>query len=68
LGNVRKKLLVKYFAAPIWGLRLSQYGEVFTKRRAQFEFAMNMHTNMGVAKANVKLDAVIKHAENISEK
>jgi hypothetical protein len=67
LGNVRKRLLVKYSVAPLWTIQLLQYAGIFTKRRLQLEFAMAMHP-IGVETADVKLDAVIEHAEDLSEK
>ena len=66
--GVRKKLLVKVFAGPIWEGRLVQFVGVFTKRREQFEFTMTIHTTVGVDTANFKLDIVNERNAELSQK
>ena len=61
LGNIRKKLLVKIFAGPVWEPKLLAFVGVFTKRRDEFKFALAIHTA-------VKLDSVYDQTEELSRK
>ncbi|KAM5542277.1 hypothetical protein V8D89_004150 [Ganoderma adspersum] len=63
---VKKKLLVKVFKGPVWAERLAGFVKVFEDRKADFEFALTMHTANSVSdvkRQNVeiqaKLDAVL---------
>ena len=56
--GIRKKVLVKIFAGPVWEGRLLEFVGVFTKRREEFEFALTIHATIGVDAANLKLDTV----------
>jgi hypothetical protein len=67
-GNVRKKLLVKIFAGPIWEGRLVEFIGVFTKRREEFQFALAIHTTVGVYAANLKLDTVNERTAELSQR
>jgi hypothetical protein len=66
--NVRKKLLVKIFAGPIWEGRLVEFVGVFTKRRDEFKLALTIHTTVGVDAANLKLDIVNELTAEVSRK
>lgn len=55
---VKKKLLVKIFAGSRWENKLLEFVDVFTKRRGEFEFALTIHTTIGVDVANQKLDTI----------
>ena len=68
LRNVRKKLLVKIFAGPIWEGRLVEFVGVFTKRRDEFKLALTIHTTVGVDTANLKLDIVNELTAEVSRK
>jgi len=68
IPNFRKKLLVKIFAGPIWEDRLLEFVETFTKRRKEFEFALTIHTAVGVDEANIKLSTVDERTADISQK
>ena len=61
LGNVRKKLLVKIFAGPVWEPKLLAFVGVFTERRDEFKLALAIHTA-------VKLDSVYDQTEELSRK
>ena len=61
LGNVRKKLLIKIFAGPVWEPKLLAFVGVFAERRDKFKFALAIHTA-------VKLDSVYDRTEELSRK
>lgn len=50
--------LVKVLKGPIWETRLASYGGLFTKHRSEFEFALTIHTAVGVETANETLGDV----------
>lgn len=64
-GNVRKKLLVKIFAGPIWEGRLVEFVDVFGKRRDEFKLALTVHITAAVDAFDLKLEAV---HDDLSEK
>ena len=64
----RKKILVKIFAGPMWEGRLLDFVEIFTNRRKEFEFALTIHTAVGVDEANIKLDTVDERTAELNQK
>ncbi|KAJ6536683.1 hypothetical protein DFH09DRAFT_1324429 [Mycena vulgaris] len=64
----KKKLVVKVLKGPIWETRLVKFCGVFTKRRAEFEFALSIHTALGVDAANKTLGDVDKTTQEMSAK
>ena len=46
---VKKKLLVKVFKGPVWAEKLAGFVKVFEDRKADFEFALTMHTANSVS-------------------
>ena len=46
---------MKIFAGPVWEERLLEFVGVFTKRREEFEFALTIHTTIGVDTANQRI-------------
>ena len=65
---VRKKILVKIFAGPIWEGRLVEFVATFTKRRNEFEFALSIHTAVGVDEANLRLIIVDGRTAELNQK
>ena len=65
---IRKKILVKIFAGPIWEGRLVDFVATFTKRRNEFEFALTIHTAVGVDEANLKLVTVDERTAELNQK
>jgi len=45
-----------------------EFVEVFTNRRKEFEFALTIHTAVGVDEANIKLNAVDKRTVELDQK
>jgi hypothetical protein len=43
---------------PVWEGRLARFGGLFTKHRSEFEFALSIHTAVGVETANKTLNDV----------
>ena len=41
---LKKKLLVKVFRGPVWAERLAAFVQIFESRKAEFQFALAMHT------------------------
>ena len=66
--GVRKKLLVKIFAGPVWEGKLLEFVGIFTKRREAFEFTLTIHTTIGVDEANLKLDVVNMQTAELTRK
>ena len=46
---VKKKLLVKVFKGPVWAEKLTGYVKTFSDRKADFQFALAMHTANSVS-------------------
>jgi len=65
---VKKRLLAKVMLGSIWDAKLLEFVQRFTKRRQEFEFELSVHTNQGVDKANIKLDAIGHDAHTLNEK
>lgn len=65
---IRKKILVKVFAGPIWEDKLVEFVATFMKKRNQFEFALSIHTAIGVDEANLKLPTVDKGTAELNQK
>ena len=59
---------MKIFAGPIWEGRLLEFVGVFADRRKEFEFAMTIHTAVGVDEANIKLDIVDERTAELNQK
>ncbi|KAF7297297.1 hypothetical protein MIND_00962900 [Mycena indigotica] len=56
----KKKLVVKILKGGVWEQKLVTFAGKFTKRRGEFEFALSIHTALGVDAANERLSAVDK--------
>lgn len=57
---LKKRLLVKVLKGPVWAERLTSFVTVFTNRKADFQFALAMHTANSVTdvkKQNIEIDA-----------
>ena len=67
-SQFRKKILVKIFTGPVWEKRLLEFVDVFTNRRKEFEFALTIHTAVGVDEANFKLNAVDQRTVELDQK
>ncbi|CAK5278366.1 unnamed protein product [Mycena citricolor] len=55
---IKKKLIVKILKGPIWDGKLVAFAGTFTKRRSEFEFALSIHTAVGVDVATKLIGAV----------
>ncbi|KAJ7115464.1 hypothetical protein C8R44DRAFT_880758 [Mycena epipterygia] len=64
----KKKLVVKILKGPIWEGKLVSFVEIFTKRRSEFEFALSMHTALGVDAANKTLSTVDQTTQEVNAK
>ncbi|KAJ7785322.1 hypothetical protein DFH07DRAFT_976101 [Mycena maculata] len=65
---VKKKLVVKILKSQVWDSKLADFAVTFTKRRSEFEFALAIHTSVGVDAANQKLGDVDKTTQAIQMK
>jgi hypothetical protein len=54
----KKRLLAKVLLSHLWDAKFLDFVKRFATRKQEFEFELTMHTNQGVDKANVKLDAI----------
>lgn len=52
----------------MWSSKLSGFVATFTKRRGEFEFALSIHTALGVDAANRALSAVDKTTQEMNAK
>ncbi|KAJ7248435.1 hypothetical protein C8J57DRAFT_1358239 [Mycena rebaudengoi] len=64
----KKKLVVKVLKGPIWEGRLVKFCGLFTQRRSEFEFALSIHTTLGVEAANKTLGDVEKTTREMDAK
>ncbi|KAJ6515406.1 hypothetical protein C8R45DRAFT_208195 [Mycena sanguinolenta] len=64
----KKKTLVKVLKSAIWEGKLVKFVAVFTKRRGDFEFALSIHTALGVDAANRAISAVDKTTQEMNAK
>ncbi|KAJ7901712.1 hypothetical protein B0H14DRAFT_1250148 [Mycena olivaceomarginata] len=64
----KKKLVVKILKGPVWEGKLVAFAGKFTKRRSEFEFALSIHTALGVDAANKTLSSVDKVTQEMNEK
>ncbi|KAJ6610468.1 hypothetical protein B0H10DRAFT_411247 [Mycena sp. CBHHK59/15] len=64
----KKKLVVKVLKGPIWEGKLVKFVGIFTKRRSEFEFALAIHTSLGVDAANRALGTVDQTTQEINAK
>ena len=65
---LKKKLVVKIVSGPKWETVLARFAGHFHKRRSEFEFALSIHTGLGVDKANAKLDELGEVTREIQER
>ena len=65
---VRKKSQVKVFAGAAWEAKFAELARVFADRRKEFEFALHIHTVVGVDAANLKLNIVGVQTAELSRK
>ena len=68
VGNIRKKLVVKIFAGPVWEERLLKFVGLFTKRRKEFGLALTLHTVAAVDSVVLKLGVVDERTAELSQK
>ncbi|PIL33367.1 hypothetical protein GSI_03987 [Ganoderma sinense ZZ0214-1] len=61
----KKRLLVKVLKGPIWDDTLKGFIQLFVDRKAEFNFAVSIHTGMAIDRANDKLDALTARMELI---
>ncbi|KAF8208355.1 hypothetical protein K438DRAFT_1813864 [Mycena galopus ATCC 62051] len=64
----KKKLVVKVLKGPIWEGRLVKFVGIFTQRRGDFEFALSIHTALGVDAANRAIGSVDKTTQEMNAK
>ncbi|KAJ7461994.1 hypothetical protein FB451DRAFT_1267439 [Mycena latifolia] len=64
----KKKLVVKVLKGPLWEGRLVKFCGLFTKRRAEFKFALSIHTALGVDAANKTLGDVDRTTQEMNAK
>ncbi|KAJ7223972.1 hypothetical protein C8J57DRAFT_1591283 [Mycena rebaudengoi] len=64
----KKKLIVKILKSSIWEGKLVKFVGIFTKRRSEFEFALSIHTALGVDAANRALTVVDKTTQEMNAK
>ncbi|KAF7319371.1 VPS13 domain-containing protein [Mycena chlorophos] len=65
---VKKKLVVKVIKGPIWEGRLAAFSGEFTKRKSEFEFAMSIHTALGVDAAVRGISSLTNSSQAIEAK
>ena len=68
VGNIRKKLVVKVFAGPVWEQRLLKFVGVFTEKRKAFVLALTLHTVAAVDAVVLKLDVVDERTAELTQK
>ncbi|KAM5542913.1 hypothetical protein V8D89_003297, partial [Ganoderma adspersum] len=61
----KKRLLVKVLKGPMWDDMLKGFIKLFADRKAEFSFAVSIHTGMAIDRANDKLDALTTTMELI---
>ncbi|KAJ7639351.1 hypothetical protein FB45DRAFT_1024083 [Roridomyces roridus] len=64
----KKKTIVKVLTGPSWSGKLTGFAGTFTKRRGEFEFALSIHTALGVDAANRAISAVDKTTQEMNAK
>ncbi|KAJ7177952.1 hypothetical protein C8R46DRAFT_667658 [Mycena filopes] len=64
----KKKLVVKIFKGPIWEGKLVKFVGTFTKRRSEFEFALSIHTAVGVDAVGRTLSVVDQTTQEMNAK
>ncbi|KAF8210104.1 hypothetical protein K438DRAFT_140561 [Mycena galopus ATCC 62051] len=64
----KKKVVVKILKGPVWEGKLVKFAGAFTKRRSEFEFALSIHTALGVDAANRTLSSVDKATQEMNLK
>ncbi|KAG8806128.1 hypothetical protein FRC19_007457 [Serendipita sp. 401] len=63
----KKHVIVKVLKSPIWEGRLAEYGDLFDTHRKEIQFAISLHTTLGVEEANVKLENLGETLKSIEE-
>ncbi|KAG9021033.1 hypothetical protein FS842_006848 [Serendipita sp. 407] len=63
----KKHVLVKVLKSPIWEGKLAGYGDLFDTHRKEIQFAISLHTSLGVEEANVKLENLGDTVQSIDE-
>ncbi|KAF7294308.1 hypothetical protein HMN09_01159800 [Mycena chlorophos] len=64
----KKRTVVKVLKSGVWAGKLTGFVATFTKRRGEFEFALSIHTALGVDAANRALSAVDKTTQEMNAK
>ncbi|KAJ7068738.1 hypothetical protein C8F01DRAFT_978668 [Mycena amicta] len=64
----KKRTLVKVLKSGVWAGKLTAFIGTFTKRRGEFEFALSIHTALGVDAANRAINAVDKTTQEMNAK
>ncbi|TBU26461.1 hypothetical protein BD311DRAFT_779599 [Dichomitus squalens] len=64
---LKKKPIVKILTCPSWDTILCNLSAAFHKRRAEFEFALSMHTGLDI-EANAKLDEIEGTAQQTQDR
>ncbi|KAJ7777905.1 hypothetical protein DFH07DRAFT_730843 [Mycena maculata] len=65
---IKKKLVVKILKSSVWDGKLVAFTGTFTKRRTEFEFALSIHTALGVDAANKTLGSVDQTTQEMNMK
>ena len=63
----KKRPLAKVLLGSAWDSKLLDFVKLFAQRRHEFQFELTIHTNQGVDKANVKLDAIVYATRELGE-
>ncbi|KAF8512112.1 hypothetical protein JB92DRAFT_2930249 [Gautieria morchelliformis] len=54
----KESVIAKFFKSTVWVTQLAGVGKVFDDRRTEFQFALTMHTAVGMDTANITLEYV----------
>ena len=65
---VKKKMIVKVINGAAWERKLAAFSTEFTKRRTEFEFALTIHTSVGVDLALHDIGSMDARLEGIDAK
>jgi hypothetical protein len=64
----KKRTLAKVFLSPLWDVKLVAFVDVFSKRKDEFEYALTIHTALGVDDVRAHLRDVDKTTRGIDDK